>query len=251
MPAVDLNYRSLMMPDPVWEVRAVFIPRLWSAVRGEIVVDLRFAHREQPVPAPREPRSADHAVIGHGRGPTTVVGCLRERERKRRRLSPRRTRLYSYLIASVGIMFRIVISPGVSDTIGACFVAHYTTTLITEGYHVPHRRRRLMVTKADRSHKGTELESSNVKTNPVIDSDWVGTAIELLRGLEKTDTTLANIRVGTDIGAPKIELWGQYAGMGEPTDIPAKVHSQLTDWGYEHADGSYRDDRRCHVYIKK
>lgn len=111
-----------------------------------------------------------------------------------------------------------------------------------------------MATKTQVGGGTYKIESDNLERAVEV-SDYVGTAIKLVEALETSGETLATMSVGTDLGKRKVTLFGRHGELGEPTAVPRQVHSQLTDWGFEHAgqrhgDYSHTDEVRSHVYIK-
>jgi len=113
-----------------------------------------------------------------------------------------------------------------------------------------------MPTKTNTVANKTRLESANVRQTVTVKNNWTGTAIELLRALEETDTEIEDISVSEDMGKPKVTVWTGDEKDGAATGVPEPLHRQLLDYDYYHVgeDGnasySHTDEVSSHVYIK-
>ena len=114
-----------------------------------------------------------------------------------------------------------------------------------------------MPTKSATHGNETHLESDNVARTVKVESNWVGTAIDLLRALEESDEEIGNLSVGTDLGEPKVTVRCKDGAEGEAAAVPEGLHAKLTEYDYHHVgeggDASYThtDERFSHVYIKE
>lgn len=112
-----------------------------------------------------------------------------------------------------------------------------------------------MPTKTNAQAGRTHIESSNVSQTVKVDSNWTGTAIELLRALEETDEEIERLEVGTDLGSPKVTVYRRHGTQGEEGPVPDALHDKLAEYDYEHvgqtgATYSHTDARAAHVYTK-